>query len=226
MRILEFPTWLLVPNAEEWQIDYRTKSGGMTLNGREQISGSPTFRWKAKLNFEFNDDLRIRTWKAIIAKAQGRLAAIQTRPLDIVDPKKYISSNAQILYQNASGGFVPHSNGVGFAAANPTISVGVYPKNTNSITLNLSVYNNALQVANFFGIDGKMYIVTSIYYVGSVATMEFEPPLQSATTASSKFTLKPTVHMRLNDDASGSHSIMLGKSMTASLDLVEVLDLP
>ena len=218
METFSFPSALRA-TSQTWRIDSRTRSGGETVTGREQVVSSGLGRWKATLSIAlFNRDA-ILAHQMLLAQLDGRANAVRL-------PFCLGTNGARVL---------PLLNGLPYAGKDLWLrpglrreDLGVAPKvrvtaraGATEIVIDPGTLSG-FQAGVAFGLGERLYLCTE-YHGGAVATIKFRPKLRFQINAGTLVVWKsPRCIMRLASDDSGLADIQIGRYGTATFDFVEV----
>ncbi len=200
MIIYDWPT-LLTANGERFHLDARTRSGGETINGREQAVGSGLGRWVATLTVPLHTPAKIRAMRSLLAKLDGRSNGVRVGPCD--------GPNSALLMPQ-------------WASVKPILTA---PANVGDTAISLELgRTTAFGEGNYIGLAGYLYLVVGVTDLGrGVYEAAVRPKLRVGAGASAQIeVMKPQCPMRLAADDSGAFELQLARTGTATLDLVEV----
>lgn len=221
MILVPFPSGILKPNADRVWIDYRTRSGGETTAGRQQIVGSGVARWMMSLTFPLYSRETILAFRAWLAQMEGRANYTMIGPCDCSNANRLIPTVGGIPYDDDSF----HTDGAGFSqgGAPPTVAVIASAGATQITIINGSTELPVL-AGSYLGVGGYMYVV-----VGSTALpdeqtlLDIRPKLRTALAVDAVVDwCEARGPFRLVNDDSGVFDLQLSRIGTATLDLVEV----
>lgn len=220
MIIYDWPT-ILVANAERFHLDARSRSGGETVAGREQVVGSNLGRWIATLTVPLHTPAKIRAMRSLLARLDGRANAVRVGPCDCRNGNQLIPLIGGIPYDDDSF----HSDGAGFQQGGtpPTISE---PASAGATTI--TIFNGATILpvveGSFLGVGGYLYVVVGVTPGEDETTeLDIRPKLRTAVAADDEVEwCHARAPMRLTSDDSGAFELQLARTGTATLDLVEV----
>ncbi|MGO1079723.1 hypothetical protein [Inquilinus sp. CA228] len=232
-------TFLILPKpvglkmtTEMWRIDARTRSGGETITGREQIVHSGLGRWVADVTFAAHDPASIRLLRALVAKLQGRLNAVSIGPCDCFSAPDSVPLVHGIPYDDQSF----HTDGAGFVqGGTPPVVI----EEVTNIQALAGAYSVKIMIGStiapipegvYIGLTGRLYMVVGYTELeNETAQLDLLPRIRPSTS-------DPTVAipvdetvlwcgarcpMRLATDDSGSLQLQLARYGTATLSMVE-----
>lgn len=218
METYSFPAPLRA-TSQSWRLDARTRSGGETVTGREQVVSSGLSRWVATLSIPLFNRETILAHAALLAQLDGRANAVRlpfclgtngARVLPLLNGLPYAGKNLWLR-----PGIKADSLGVA-----PTVRVTA-PAGATQIVINPgTLVGMGPGVA--FGLGERLYLCTD-YHGAAVATIEFRPKLRFQINAGTAVVWKsPRCIMRLRSDDSGAADIQLGRTGGATFEFVEV----
>ncbi len=209
---------LLVPN---------TRSGGVALNGMEQVISPLTSIWKWRIILPINTVGRARAWRAVNAKLKGRFNYLRARVCD------QYRIGRRSIGASYPGDSVPHSDGAffsdgtGYALAQPTSAVQVAAaRGATSVRVLASDFAGAMTAGVFFSINDYLYVVTDWELAGTTEEyidVTFEPPLRAAIDVDDTVDFDAKSIWVLDTDEMGRMPLRLGRFGEVELNLTEAL---
>ncbi|OWJ68702.1 hypothetical protein [Inquilinus limosus] len=218
--IYDWPS-ILVANAEMFRIDARTRSGGETIAGREQVVGSGLGRWVARLTVPLHTPAKIRAMRSLMARLEGRANGVRVGPCDCRNGNRLAPAIHDIPYRDKAR----HDDGAGFMQGGaPPGMAEAAP--AGAIFLKIANGSTVLPVleGSFIGIAGYLYVVVGVAPLPEETTrLEIRPKLRvEAPDGAPVEWCRARVPMRLAVDDSGEFELQLARMGTATLDLVEM----
>ncbi len=220
MIIYDWPP-ILVANAEMFRIDARTRSGGETINGREQAVSSGLGRWVARLTVPLHTPAKIRAMRSLMARLNGRANGVRVGPCDCRNGNRLIPAIHDIPYSDRAR----HADGAGFVQGGTAPRIA---KNADAGAVLIEIANGstALPVleGSFIGVAGYLYVVVGVTPLPEETTrLEIRPRLRVVAPEGALVEwCRARAPMRLAADDSGEFELQLARVGTATLDLVEV----
>ncbi|MBW8725453.1 MAG: hypothetical protein JF625_09905 [Inquilinus limosus] len=220
MIIYDWPP-ILVANAEMFRIDARTRSGGETINGREQAVSSGLGRWVARLTVPLHTPAKIRAMRSLMARLNGRANGVRVGPCDCRNGNRLTPAIHDIPYSDRAR----HGDGAGF------VQGGTMPRiaekaDAGAVLIEIANGSTALPVleGSFIGIAGYLYVVVGVTPLPDETTrLEIRPRLRVVAPEGALVEwCRARAPMRLAADDSGEFELQLARVGTATLDLVEV----
>lgn len=220
MIIYDWPQ-VLVANAETFRIDARTRSGGETISGREQVVASGLGRWVARLTVPLHTPAKIRAMRSLLARLDGRTNAVRIGPCDCRNGNRLIPVVGDIPYSDRS----LHGDGAGFGQGGiaPAMAEAAAAGATTIRILNGSTVLPVLE-GSFLGVGGYLHVVVGVDpEPGEETVLDIRPKLRAAAAVGAPVEwCRARAPMRLSADDSGAFELQLARIGTATLDLVEV----
>ena len=222
MIIYDWPA-ILIANAETFRIDARTRSGGETISGREQVVTSNLGRWVAQLTVPLHTPAKIRAMRSLLARLDGRTNAVRIGPCDCRNGNRLIPTIGGIPYDDDS----LHSDGTGFmqGGALPVIAKDeAAAAGDTQITIENGSTRMPVLEGSFLGAGGCLYVTVGATALPDEKTLlDIRPKLRTALAEGAVVDwCHGRVPMRLSADDSGAFELQLARTGTATLDLVEV----
>ena len=229
--IIEMPCGLFGPLVNDPILNVRGRSAGEGVTGSGQVSYGNQPRWEINWDISGFGRDRVLAWRAIRARMRGRVNILRVCMCDRWRPtyQELGLSADDIALLRAAG--VPHSDGTYFSDGTgygyePTmISLG-YEAGDETITIDATPINDALQPGQWFSHDDWPYQVTGIDGTAEARVYSFEPSLRRAIPAGDEITLDATALMAFVDDTQGRMPLDMGKHGAAQIQLVEWTNRP
>lgn len=223
MILVDFPWSVVKPNADRVWLDARTRSGGETINGREQAVGSGLGRWRMTLTFPLYTREIILAYRAWLARMDGRSNYTMIGPCDCSNGNQISPIIGGIPYSDESF----HSDGAGFMqGGTPATIADDHPAAIGDlqITINNGSTETPVLAGSFFGAGGYLYLVVGVTALpGEQTLLDIRPKLRAALPVDAQIDwCNGRGPFRLVGDDSGVFDLQLGRYGTATLDLVEV----
>ncbi|MGO1080269.1 hypothetical protein [Inquilinus sp. CA228] len=220
MIIYDWPA-ILIATAETFRIDARTRSGGETISGRDQVVTSNLGRWVAQLSVPLHTPAKIRAMRSLLARLDGRTNAVRVGPCDCRNGNRLMPVVGDIPYRDQAF----HTDGAGFMQGGiaPTIAAPAAAGTTTIRILNGSTVLPVLE-GSFLGLGGYLYVVVGVDpEPGEETVLDIRPKLRAGAALGAPIEwCRARAPMRLSADDSGAFELQLARTGTASLDLVEV----
>jgi len=220
MLTIPFPT-VLSANVENWWLDARTKSGGETIDGREQVISSGLGRWRATVTIPLFERPRILAYRSWLIRMDGRSNLTSIGPCDCANGNTIAPLIGGIPYSD--GAF--HTDGAGFSqGGNPAFVIDPVAVGSTSIHIDLGGTTLVPVTGSFVGLGGYLYVVTGFTVLpGEEGLITVLPKLRTALGENDPVEwCHARAPMRLLTDDTGQFELTLGRFGTATIELVEV----
>ncbi|MDR6289990.1 MULTISPECIES: hypothetical protein [Inquilinus] len=220
MIIYDWPS-ILVANAETFRIDARTRSGGETIQGREQAVSSGLGRWIARLTVPLHTPAKIRAARALLAKLDGRANAVRVGPCDCRNGNQIIPLIGGIPYSDKTS----HTDGSRFQqGGTPPVVAADAAAGAYQVQVDVGATMVPVLDGTFVGLGGYLYVITGATPLpGEEALLDIRPRLRTPLDADDPVEwCHARLPMRLMTDDSGAFELQLARTGNATFDLVEV----
>ncbi|HEV2557965.1 MAG TPA: hypothetical protein VGU45_05005 [Microvirga sp.] len=217
----------LVPRASMFHPETVSRSGGLSLTGREQITASGAGRWRARLDLDLRKEEAVLSLRALVAQLEGRAGTVLVPKWEMYAPK---AANGRRFNQITAA---PYDGGVlnfdlsGWGQGEMTHAELAAPAARGATQISVTMLDGAgPRPGQYFGIGGRLYLVAARWRVteDSPVQIRFWPRFREAATTGERVILdRPVCLMRLADDASGELTLELLRWGSTSLDFVEVV---
>lgn len=207
---------LLVPN---------TRSGGVAINGVEQVVSPLTSIWKFRAVLPINTVARARAWRATVAKMDGQFNYIRLRVCD-----QYRIGRRDVGAWSPSDP-VPHSDDTffsddtGYALAAPASPAQVSAvRGATSLRVLASDFAGAMTAGVFFSVNDYLHIVTDWELNEDDETLldiTFKPPLRAPVDAGDTVDFDAKSVWVFDTDETGRMPLRLGRFGEVELNLTE-----
>lgn len=231
MTTLLWPLGVLKARSIQFDPEPRTRSGGVALSGAEQVVASSAGRWKATLGaIAIRNSDQIRVWRALQGSLEGRVGVIAVPLCDCARAPWPVVDGKPVRMRPP----LPHSDdalfsdGTGYWQGVIASAVTVDAKR-GATTLFLRIdAGNALQGAEHFSIDDRLYRIKAIDSEGTIGlgalsyTVRIWPPLRAAAPAGTALNFdQPVCRMRLASDDAMDLALDLNRFSNPTVSFVE-----
>lgn len=241
---------LCMSNRTDPQLSFNTRSGGLAIDGTEQILSPLSERWTFSAEFPIFNPQHARAIRVAKSKLKGRFNYLLLR---ICDQYRISRKDVGATYPGSS---VPHSDGAffsdgsGYALASPKSPIMTAAAvNTSRIVVRASDFNGAMTAGVFFDINYHLYHVddwsfaepsvdgwvlesgewdddgewmTGLAWDAEPAyVLDISPPLREAVTTDDFADFDAKSLWRLASDEEGSLALRIGRFGSVTLNLVE-----
>lgn len=204
-----------------------TRSGGMSISGIEQVVSPLTSIFKWSLTLPLNTVGRVRSFRAIMARLEGRGNYLRTR---ICDRSRIGRRDVGATYDGTE---VPHSDDTffsddtGYGLAQPSSPVQVAAaRGATSVRVLASDFAGAMSAGLFASINDYLLVITDWALAGDddeYLDVTFKPPLRAAVDEGDLLDLDARAVWVLDSDAGGQVDLRLGRFGDAQLSLTEAI---
>lgn len=224
--IIDFSgTGLIITDRTDPMLMSMTRSGGMSINGFEQIVSPLSSRWEWSISIPIFNSIHMRAYRAFLAQMQGRFNYARIRVCD----QYRMSRREQGAVPGGADFSVTHSDdttfsdGTGYDAAQGSRRIpNSLPAGARSLKFNPGF---DLVPGTFFSLNGWLYQWTKVdeYDVDMSPnrTWHFMPPLREAAAALDEINFDAISLWRLASDDQGGVNLRIGRFGTATLRFVE-----
>lgn len=231
-NIVELPCGLFGPLMSDWILNVRGRAASDGVDGSGQVIYGNQPRWEATLDLSGFGRDRVLTWRAIRAKLRGRVNVLRVCMCDRWRPKYSELGYTAETIAAIRGHGVPHSDGTyhsdgtGYATT-PTVRPYFDAEpGDETIRVNATSINDALQPGQWFSHNDWPYQVTGMSGTMSSRTYTFEPPLRRAIPAGAELYIEASGLFALVDDMQGRMPLIYGKHGETQIQLVEWVNRP
>lgn len=166
-EIFEWPKDLLRPTTQGWNLDPRSRGGGETITGDEQVVSSGIGRWRTNGTFVLRTPEQIRAFRKMAWSLDGRVNATLIGPCDCRNSSRPGNLFSHIPYLQGGGVNTFHSDGTGFSQGGyvPTTRATYAP---GGHVISLDMHNplgvNPIELfeGTFIGFGDRLYGILSI----------------------------------------------------------------
>lgn len=209
---------ILVPN---------TRSGGVSLNGMEQVISPLTAIWKWRVVLPINTARRARAWRTVSAQLDGRFNYLRAR---VCDQYRIGRSDVGASYVGTQ---VPHdddtlfSDDTGYGLVQPSsLAQAPASRGATNVRVLASDFAGGMTAGVFFSINDYLYVVTdwaSPDDDDTVIDITFKPGLRSAIDEGDTVDFDAKSLWVLDADDVGKMPLRLGRFGEVELSLTEAL---
>lgn len=223
--IYDWPSALHISDRTDPRLQFNTRSGGVALNGVEQVLSPLSERWTWQIQVPVWNAVQGRALRALLAKLQGRFNFVRIGLCDQfrITPTQ-IGRDGRAQWPRG----VPHSDGAyfsdgaGYALSHVTVNtVGNAAINAGSITVPAEPFDGLMAEGLHFSIDGFLYVVTGWELVGDNYVLEFAPRLRAAVPDGSQVKFAAEAVWQLASDGEGALPLQIGRFGVTTINLIE-----
>lgn len=220
--IIEWPAMLKPRAGSGFTLDERSRTGGRSLSGIEQIIGTGSAMWMYEASLDLRKPGTILAWRGLVAALDGRLGIVRIPHCDMDRTPRFLSGLPKALGSTFSTG-ATFATGARFG--NTRASMPVDTAAVGATTITATVPTNWLLVPGHrIGIGEGLYEIRSVSRSGTAATLTIRPGLRAAIGSGAYIVLdKPTCLMRLTADMASKVELELLRFGSATVRMAEAL---
>lgn len=214
---------LPVSDRTDPQLEFNNRSGGVGLDGVEQILSPLSERWRYQAVIPIHREAQARAIRSVKSRLKGRLNFLLVR---LCDQYRLTKRDLGDLSDNVTP--IPFSDGAlfsdgsGFAptTANALVTVGA-GENSETLTIRASDMGGAIVSGVFFSVNYWLHQIDDWVVDGSNYVLTISPPLRQLVTAGTLINLDAESLWQLADDDQGRLDLQIGRFGAVTLALVE-----
>jgi hypothetical protein len=221
VEIIDFPSALKISDRSDPMLIQNTRSGGVGMDGGEQIMSPLSGRWEWRVAIPIRNEMQARQLRVLKSRMKGRFNYVRMSLCDqyritLKDvggdyPEPGIPHDDDTLFSDDSG----YQNSVtspvqANAAANATV-----------ISIRASDLNGKMAEGVYFSINEWLYLVESFELDGTDYLVTFSPPLREAVVIGEEANFSGVALWSFVSDATGDIDMRIGRFGTAALNFVE-----
>lgn len=223
VEVIPFPDTLSIVDRTDPFLEQFNRSGGLAINGQEQIASALASRWSFTFSANIRDLADVRSFRRFASQVEGRYNYVEVAICDRarISRKMVGAVDADVTF-SSGGGF---SDGTTFAAAQPTSPVAVDGvEGDTTLTFDAGPLNGAMTAGVFVTIAGWLYVVEDweLSEDGLTIAATINPPLRRAVTADvDEVEFYARFIGRLDDDSRARVDLAQGKFGKVSITVLE-----
>jgi hypothetical protein len=205
--------WIQPP---QFNLEPRSRSGGESLDGQEQVVVSPSIRWRAEGTIRVQNTDQVLTYRAFLARARGRANTVLVPVCGRRSPGTVVGS----IFDSGYG----FDSGFGFSSTETPLAIVVSLALQTASTLFVTFGGSILKPGMMFSTPSyDLHIITNVLDQ-DVDDWEIaiEPPLRTGLSGDTPLEFdNPVCEMRLASDDSGALNLELNRFAKPTLSFVE-----
>ncbi len=222
--VVDFPPNLRLNGRwTEPHLAFNNRTGGMALNGDEQVLGSLSARWEMRIEVAIHTEADDRSFRVIKTALKGKFNYLR---LSLKEPSRI--TRRDIGAVGMPGG-VPFgdgehfSDGSGFTLAQPSAPlVAAASAGDDTITVPASYFSGAVSAGVFFGINDWLHQVDGWEEDGENYILTISPPLREDAAEGDEADFTGRSIWQLAEDSTGKTDLSEGgRHGNAELVLIE-----
>jgi hypothetical protein len=222
---------ILIPSRTMFIQENASRSGGVSITGAEQVVVSGGGRWRAQLSFPVGREEWVLSWRALIARLQGRARTVLVTPFDAYAPadingRRLPPIEGAPIESNDGGLLFSDTSAFGQDEATYVTLAANASLGATRITVTGAASWMVPRPGQYFGIGENLYMAELVYQasVSTTWTIDFSPRLRAAAVTGARIiTDRPMCTMRLADDKAGELALDYSRWGAGVLDLVEAV---
>lgn len=225
MAIIDLPPTLRISDRSDPHLSPLNRSGGMALNGVEQVIGTGAFRWVWRAVMLVRNAADARSWRMTKALLQGRLNYLRATVCD-----RYRLNRREIGAYPFTGPAIPYSDdetysdGTGFALEQPGSELSASAAaDATTVYIDAGSLGDYMSNGLFFSINDWLYQVTAWTVSGDDFALTFTPPLRDAASIGTEVLFSPRSLWVLASDDDGQVDLNNGRFGAVTLNLIEAI---
>jgi hypothetical protein len=208
-------------HAETWTASMQARRVGPSLDGFDQLVGTPGARWKASMELGCGR-FQLTDWRAFLARHRGGMVPALLGPRDGHFPAWGSPSDGMGGFSDATG----WSDGTGWdESGGPVVTNGAWPAGSRRIRLSGSNLAALVHVGQFVSFQARLFVLNEVTPDGvNGVDIRVWPPLPANLANNVQPDLQPMARMRLVDPDGGA----VGPMATATYQRwsVEMIEVP
>jgi hypothetical protein len=221
-NIIDWPASLRPRGGAGFTLNERSRSGGMSLSGIEQVIGTGAAAWTYEASIDLRSRSSILAFRGLIAALDGRAGVVRVTHCDMDRSPRFVSGLGASLGSTFSTG-ATFATGARFGNTRASMPVNSAAAGATTITATIPT-SWILVPGHRIGIAEGLYEVRSVSRVDTTVTLTIRPGLRAAIGAGAYIVLdKPSCLMRLDADAASRVELDLGRFGAASVRMTEAL---
>lgn len=236
-EIINLPCGFFGPTVSDWILNVRGKAASEGVTGVGQVIYGNQPRWEATLDLSGFGRSRVLAWRAIRARMRGRINILRVCVCDRWKPKFSelglsiddiaLLGGPGIPHEGSGGADVFFSNDIGYEYASALTIAADVSAGANSVTIDATGINDALQPGQWFSFNDWPYQVTHMEGVAAARIYYFEPPLRRPILAGATMKIGEASGLfAFTDDLQGRMPLQLGKHGDTQIQLIEWTNRP
>lgn len=225
--IVEFPSILKFTDRTDPQLMFNNRSGGIALDGSEQIVSPLSERWKYRVNVPIRNPEEVQEFRVVLSKLKGRYNYLRMRLCDqnrIRKDPAYVPPSGDLSVPFSDD--APFSDDVGFYYLNnwvwPKVDVtSSANEGTSVVYINADTFGGIMKRGVFFSINDWLYLIEDWSLVGPNYVLNISPPLREDISIGDAADFSATAIWILSADEVGNLDLQIGRLGVVTLDLIE-----
>lgn len=223
----------LWPRQAHFSPTVQSRSGGLSLNGSEQVTVSDAGRWQARVTVAIRGEETNLALRAFLAQMGGRAGTVLVPKVDAYRP---VDINGRMLSQVFAAGYddgTPQDgNGFNFDLSgfgqqeDPVAQIAANAGAGSTRVLISTGGSVGPRPGHYFGVGQRIYLASHVWQEeeGDPADVQFWPRLRTSAELGSPAILdKPMCLMRFASDEEGQEALSRRGSGIVTFNMVEAI---
>lgn len=221
VEVIPFPSILKISDRSEPMVIQNTRSGGMGLDGAEQVLSPLSGRWEWRVAIPIRNKDQARQLRVLKSRMKGRFNYVRMTLCD----------QYRITLQQVGGAYpepgIPHSDDTLFDDDTGYLNSVTSPvqddasAGATSITIRASDLAGQMAEGVYFSINEWLYLVESFEEDGADYVVTFGPPLREDVLAGAEANFSGVSLWSFVSDTTGDIDMQIGRFGTVALNFVE-----
>ena len=224
MAIIDLPSVLRISDRSDPHLSPLNRSGGMAMNGEEQVIGTGASRWLWRAVLPIRNAAAARALRWVKGQLEGRVNYLRATVCDqfrLTRREVGWLGNGELPWDNDQ----PFDSGENWAGLQPISTLtSAASEGATSIIIDSDVINDVMALGVFFSFDDWLYQVDDYSISGSNMTLTIKPPLKSDGAVGDFVHFQPRSLWVLGSDDEAQLNLRAGGRLGAvELNLVEAI---
>ncbi len=221
VEIIQFPSVLKISDRSDPLLIQNTRSGGMGIDGTEQVLSPLSGRWEWRVAIPIRNEDQARQLRVLKSRMKGRYNYVR---MALCDQYRITLKDVGGTYPEPG---IPHSDDtlfdddVGYQNGVTSPIMVDAAAGSTSIEIRASDLNGQMAEGVYFSISEWLYLVESFEVDGSNYVVTFQPPLRVAASEGDVANFAAIALWAFVSDATGDIDMQIGRFGTAALNFVE-----
>ena len=223
MAIIDLPSALRISDRSDPHLSPLNRSGGVAMNGEEQVIGTGASRWIWRAVLPIRDAASARALRWVKSQLKGRINYLRVTVCD-----QYRITRREVGWLSSDGTMwdndQPFDNNQPWAALQPVSTLDASAsEGATTIVIDADAVSDFMALGVFFSLDDWLYQVTDYSISGDDMTLTFEPPLKADATSGAFVLFHPRSIWVLASDDEARLDLRNGRFGAVELNLVEAI---
>lgn len=219
--VIDFPPNLKITDRADPQMIPNTRSGGVAMDGGEQLLSSLSERWEWRIAVPILTEDAARSIRVVKSALKGKFNYLRVRMCDQYRiTRKDVGSYDSGVVTFSDG--VPFSDESTFALSSPTSPVMVAAEESSmTLEIHASEFGGYMTAGVFFSVNDWLYQIDNWELDGDNYVLTISPPLREAVAAGDEADFNAVAIWGLTADDVARLELLGGRFGTVDITLVE-----